>query len=315
MAIEWTDVTWNPIRVRDRKTGKLGHYCELVSPGCAHCYASAFQPRFGLPRFGGPVNREARLQDLELFLDTQVLKQPFHWKKPRRIFVCSMTDLFGEWVSTDDINDVFRVMWKCQQHQFQVLTKRADRLRDYCSQRWGQFDGKDFPPAPNVWHGVSVESQQQAEKRIPPLLQTPAAVHFLSCEPLLGPLDLTRIWSPVDGAYFNAFHGEYCGLDGWASVDWVIAGGESGPQARPCDLAWLRSLRNQCRTAGVAFFCKQLGAAAHDPPNGIAGRNLHVPEEAEQLVSLRLHDAKGANPDEWPEDLRVRQFPQIGEDL
>src|SRR5579885_57670 len=307
--IEWTDETWNPLRARHRQTGKVGHYCEMVSPGCAHCYASALQRRFGLPSYGGPVGREGRRQDLELFLDKQVLKQPLHWKKPRRVFVCSMTDLFGAWVSDDDIDDVFRAMWKSPQHHFQVLTKRADRLHAHCSKRWGRFGGAEFQPAPNVWLGVSVEDQARADERIPLLLQTPAAVRFLSCEPLIAPveLDISR-WG---GCYHDGYRGRDHEADHGECacyLDWCIIGGESGPDARPCDLTWVRSLVEQCKAAGVACFVKQLGA-------NITGftdsKGLSHDFIAKALgATYRLRDPKGGNPAEWPQDLQIREFPK-----
>lgn len=144
-TIEWTDSTWNPIRARDRKTGKLGHYCELLSPGCAHCYASAFQPRFGLPTYGGEPQREGRLEDLELFLDEDVLAAPLRWRKPRRVFVCSMTDLFGSWVSDGWIMRCLNTMARTPWHTYQILTKRPDRMADFF-RRWADLSGEDFEP-------------------------------------------------------------------------------------------------------------------------------------------------------------------------
>jgi protein gp37 len=210
----------------------------------------------------------------------QVIK-PLSWKKPRRIFVNSMSDLFHDDMPVEVIDQVFAVMALCPQHTFQVLTKRFSRMRDYCldrkmpervgeqmgviggDEREGWYapvcDGKRgwveaSMPLPNVWLGASVENQEAADYRIPALLETPAAVRFLSCEPLLGPI----VFSKVPG--FNRI-----GLD--LSNWWVICGGESGPGKRPMDLAWARSLRDQCAGPGVPFFMKQIDKIQPIPPD------------------------------------------------
>lgn len=207
-AIEWTDATWNPV------TG-----CDKVSPGCAHCYAERIAERFrGTPTFPGGFDLSLHHNRLEL---------PLRWKRPRRIFVNSMSDLFHEQVPLPFIQEVFETMRKAYWHQFQVLTKRGGRLRELAPQlEW---------PA-NVWMGVSVENQRWTS-RIDDLREVPAAVRFLSLEPLLGPLRLN--------------------LDG---VHWVIVGGESGPRARPMREDWVLSIQEQCRVADVPFFFKQWGA-------------------------------------------------------
>lgn len=260
--IEWTDKTWNPIRG-----------CTRVSEGCRNCYAEKVAARFskpgqayhGLAHF---VGGEARWTG-QLRLVDEMLTQPLRWLKPSRIFVNSMSDLFHENLSDADIDRVFAVMALAPRHTFQVLTKRADRMRAYVAgigngdtDRWhtalqgfitarGSFAlGEAFEfltrrgPLLNVWLGVSVENQAAANERIPDLLATPAAVRFLSCEPLLGPLDL---WLYLDPMRQFRRH-----------LDWVICGGESGPGKRPSDVAWHRSLRDQCKAAGVAFFEKQI---------------------------------------------------------
>lgn len=196
-------------------------------------------------------------------VNERAMDQPLRWKRPRKIFVNSLSDLFHESVSDATIDRIFAVMAQCPQHTFQILTKRAERMRDYCEMvavRNG-IGGADFPedtpipkfvdyPLRNVWLGVSVENQAAADERIPLLLPTPAAVRFLSCEPLLGPINFAL----VPG--FN--------LAGQRGVDllrnmWVIAGGESGRDARPMHPDWARSLRDQCARAGVPFFFKQWG--------------------------------------------------------
>ncbi len=210
--IEWTDATWNPV------TG-----CTQISPGCAHCYAKTFAERFrGVP--GHPYE-----PGFDLTLRPERLEQPLRWQKPRMIFVNSMSDLFHDGVSDDYIASVFRVMEEASHHVFQVLTKRSERVARLAPA---------LPWPGNVWMGVSVENQRWTS-RINDVRKVPAVVRFLSCEPLLGPLDLN--------------------LD---TIDWVIVGGESGPRARPMQLDWARSVRDQCLDADVPFFFKQWGA--HD---------------------------------------------------
>jgi protein gp37 len=147
-----------------------------------------------------------------------------------------------------------------------------------------------------------VENQAAADERIPLLLQTPAAVRFLSCEPLLGPIEFSDVSRRADAV-------EQLGRRALAGINWVIIGGESGPSARPMELAWMRFIVRQCQAVQVAVFCKQLGYRASDPTNGIAGAGLNVPEEASGLISLRLRDKKGGDMREWPNDLRIRSFP------
>ena len=210
--IEWTDATWNPV------TG-----CTQISPGCAHCYAKTFAERFrGVP--GHPYERGFELQRRP-----KRLNQPLRWTKPRTIFVNSMSDLFHEDVPDHYIHEVFEVMQTASQHRYQVLTKRAERLAQLAPA---------LPWPDHIWMGVSVENQRWTS-RVAPLRGTPAAIKFLSCEPLLGPLKLD--------------------LNG---IDWVIAGGESGPGARPMHPDWVRAVRDQCTESGTPFFFKQWGA--HD---------------------------------------------------
>lgn len=295
--IEWADASWNPIRARNRETGKIGHYCEHLSPGCVHCYSETFNRR----GIGAGVAFQRQNRDkVELFLDETMLTQPLRWKKPRRIFPCSMTDLFADFVPDEWIDRIFAVMALCPQHTFTLLTKRAERMRRYLSLARAHPVGLaaleqtlnsmaknprskvgegcvlqgDIPhlkvwPLPNVWLGVSVEDQPRANERIPHLWATPAARRFISAEPLLGPIDLTQI-DLGNGAYLDALDGGmYMELPrGWrpahpipgaVRLDWVITGGESGPNARPMHPDWARSLRDQCVTAQVPFFFKQWG--------------------------------------------------------
>ena len=209
-AIEWTEATWNPVRG-----------CTKVSPGCKHCYAETFAERFrGVP--GHPFE-----QGFDLRLVPTALDLPKRWRRGRLIFVNSMSDLFQEDVPLDFIRSVFAVMRECPQHQFQVLTKRAERLVELAPcLEW----------TPNIWMGVSVESAAYAW-RARMLQEVDAAIRFLNVEPLLGPI-------------------EHLPLD---RIHWVIVGGESGHRAREMRVEWVRSIRDQCRTAGVAFFFKQWG--------------------------------------------------------
>lgn len=250
--IEWTDASWTPIRARNLATGKVGWHCEHATTGCEFCYAEGMNKRLGTGLPFKPGHRN----DIEIFLDEEMLLAPLRWKKPRMIFVCSMTDAFADFVKDEWLDKMFAVMALCPQHTFQVLTKRAERMRQYMTKPnpldgFPQVDSrvddmmrsmgyfKDFRwPLPNVWLGVSAERQQEADERIPPLLATPAAVLFLSIEPLLGPIFLEL---------------------GWRKFNWIICGGESGPNARPMHPDWARSIRDQCEAPGVPFFFKQWG--------------------------------------------------------
>lgn len=229
--IEWTNETWNPI------TG-----CTKISPGCQNCYAEKMAKRLK-GRFGYPET-----DPFSVTYHYDVLKKPFAWKKPRMVFVCSMGDLFHEEVSYDMAHAVFSAMEALPQHTFQILTKRPERMKkfwDIKSTQWGE----QWKPTDNIWIGVSAENQEQANKRIPILLQIPAAIRFVSCEPLLSKVDLKHAFSPLPGEM----------SEGQRGLDWVIAGGESGHNARPMHPDWVRSLRDQCQDACVPFFFKQWG--------------------------------------------------------
>jgi protein gp37 len=298
--IEWTDETWNPIRG-----------CSRVSEGCRNCYAESTAQRFSGP--GGAYEGLVRIENGRRkgwsgaikFVEEHLL-DPLRWNRPRRIFVNSMSDLFHENV-TDEMRDrIFAVMALSPQHTFQVLTKRPERMLAYLKQLlhthevtriaikagtmvalgpstpwWlrnfacqpGFDTARVIPPLDNVWLGVSVENQAAADERIPLLLQTPAAVRFLSCEPLLGPVDLTKVMdrrkakglqiNAVEAKDANPAHEYLVQVLGpgypHARLDWVICGGESGAGARPMHPDWARSLRDQCVAAGVPFFFKQWG--------------------------------------------------------
>lgn len=274
--IEWTrgddgaaGATWNPV------TG-----CTKVSAGCEHCYAERFAERWrGIPGHPFECGFDVRLHEERLEL-------PLRWRKPRRIFLNSMSDLWHDDVPADFITRVFAVIALAERHTFQVLTKRPARMRAFLASgtfwKWVRQAAEGYGPLPsaaeaaigsrflpNLHLGVSVESQRWAPVRLGKLAATTCGpVRFASCEPLLGPLDL-RPWLG-------------------SGLDWVIVGGESGPGARPMDLAWARDIVAQCRMAGVPVFVKQLGSAA--------GRELGA-------------GPKGGDWDRWPEDLKVREFP------
>lgn len=278
--IEWTDATWNPVRG-----------CTKVSPGCAHCYAETFAERFR------GVKGHAYEQGFDLRLVPEKLDEPLTWKKPRRVFVNSMSDLFQDGVSETFILRAFTVMEKCPQHTFQILTKRAERMRDVVSWVGRKFvDNGDPWPMPNVWLGVSVENQHFADERIPLLLQTEAAIRFISAEPLLGPVNLRSVGTTTCPDCRDAL-GVYAHGKPAPRLDWVIVGGESGNQARPFDIAWARSIIKQCADAEVACFVKQIGAK---------------PYTFDDMRAFPSGDKKGGDPAEWPADLRVRQFPVVG---
>ena len=329
--IEWTQrpgttgETWNPIRARRRTTGKVGWACVKVSPGCTHCYAERQNQAAARGGTGLPYTVGA-LDDVEAFLDERTLAQPLHWAAPRTVFVCSMTDLFGEWVPEDWVDRIFAVMALTPQHTFQVLTKRPERMRAYLADvnaKMGLIEGRAKRllreqsgdpmkpvlvgktlvgtwPWPSVWLGVSAEDQSRADERIPILLDTPAAVRFVSMEPLLEVVD----WPAACGC--RGFHRENC-------IDWVICGGESGPGARPLDVSWARSIRGQCASARIAFFMKQVGA---HPCFRLDDEERHgnpaptFDHAHGDLFCKRLSDRKGGDPAEWPEDLRVREWPR-----
>ena len=274
--IEWTNATWNPIRG-----------CSRVSEGCRHCYAESVAARFSGP--GLPYEGLVRIASGKptgwngvVRMVHEHLADPLRWKRPRRVFVNSMSDLFHGGLSNEQIAAVFGVMAASPRHTFQVLTKRARRMREWFEWAAGEFTERqrgiacaphtframldaafellgrpskqaldaawhahdaDLWPLPNVWLGVSTENQAAADERIPELLATPAAVRWVSAEPLLGPVDLASA-SPNARSLAQ-------------DLDWIVAGCESGPGARPADVTWFRELRDQCAAAGVAFFLKQ----------------------------------------------------------
>ena len=310
-GIEWTDVTWNPVRG-----------CSRVSAGCENCYAEKQAHRFngvGQP-YEGLTNRHGAWAG-KIKLVPEKLDQPLRWRTPRRVFVNSMSDLFHEAVPEGFIARVFHTMARTPQHTYQILTKRPGRMREVVprvralvERGWPQEPPRHWYHAParpawgHVWLGVSVEDQATADERIPVLLGTPAAVRFVSYEPALGPISFVdQLYSSVQATgKFRARKGRrqiqltHAGrLE--PGIDWMIVGGESGPGARPCDVQWIRSAVQQCRDSSTPVFVKQLGAR---PVDSVV---RWVDPNDESLGTI--HHRKGGDPAEWPEDLRVREWP------
>ena len=316
-SIEWCDFSSNPLRYRDAD-GKAVWACEKVSDGCKHCYSEALAHRY---RKGGPFN-QAVTRALTPYLDEKEVRHLLTSKKlaGKRGFLFDMTDLFGEWVPDEMIAALFGVMAARPDVTFQILTKRADRMAAWFDRaghedaafirdavppeiRVRRFGAEAFTPRtwplPSVWLGVSVEDQQRADERHEYLRRIPAAVRWYSAEPLLGPID--RL--PLNG------------------ISWCVVGGESGPRARPCDLAWIRSIVAQCKAAGVPAFVKQLGTrpvideagavalGRQWERDGLTGRHYGGGDGIASRV-LHLCDRKGGDLDEFPADLRVREFPR-----
>lgn len=230
--IQWTDASWNPI------SG-----CTKVSPGCKHCYAERLWKRLSAPNM--PYHGR---EFTDVKCHPERLDQPLHWRKPRKVFVNSMSDLFHEDVSDDFILSVFAVMESAPQHIYQILTKRPDRMKRFMKlagpfvrvrgidMLGSRYKGILSWPPNNIWLGVSIEDQPTADERIPILMEVPAAIRFVSAEPLLGPI------------YLEPFNG----------INWVIVGSETGPRRRDTDLKDVRSIRDHCKTRGIPFFLKQL---------------------------------------------------------
>jgi len=321
-SIQWCDHSINPIRARHKKTGAVGHYCEKIATGCTNCYASTLQRRFNMPAFGSGQHRD----DVEVFLDEAKLLEVRKRKKPTSYFWCDMTDLFGDWVSAYWITQCLATMWDTPGHTHLLLTKRPDLMSDILNsavmwramRAWlkgnhqqcanGEHISDAVAEFKNVWCGTSIANQADAKKNLPKLAKCRdrVPVLFVSAEPLVGPVDLTP-WL--------------------ADLDWVIVGGESGQKARMNRVVWTRSIIKQCAIAGVPCFHKQMGAFVVDrndsftcdpemdkscwPDNSDVEYDIHGFRENYQGADcrIRLRDSKGGVMEEWPIDLRVRQFP------
>lgn len=333
--IEWTDFSSNPLQYRDA-SGRVVWACVKKSSGCANCYSEAIAERFDR---GGPFTN-ATMAKLTPFLDAKELSHILTAKTVdgkevagSRCFLGDMTDVFGEWVPDAILDQLFAAIAMRRDLTFQILTKRPDRMAAYFTTtnrrrliaeqvmplsnmlataarshtarlKMDDFEDVFLTPGPfrNVWLGTSVENQAAADERIPHLLSTPAAVLYLSCEPLLGDVDLINL--PEQAGYvLDALRGRIRGLvtrermAAIGKVDWVIVGGESGRDSRPMQIEWARGLVEQCKEARVACFVKQMGSCpTTDSPQGTR-------------IALPLSDAKGGMVSDWPGDLRVREFP------
>ena len=307
--IQWTNFTSNPLQYRDAD-GNVVWGCIHKSTGCEHCYAEALAKRYGR----GESFTAEHMKKMTPFLDEKELHRMLTYKPAsgKMCFVGDMTDIFGEWVPFELLDKLFAVFALRPDVIWQILTKRPERMREYMTllsksiqplERHAREVGYTFAfnkisllpwPIPNVWLGVSCEDQKTADERIPKLLQTPAAVRFVSYEPALAPADFLK-WlrepcrDTATHTCNNSIHRE-----SGARINWLIIGGESGPGARPADRRWFYDALKQCKEAGVPAFCKQLGTQSHIDNNG---------------SFLPLKDRKGGDWSEWPEDLRVREFP------
>ena len=326
--IEWTGKTWNVT---------VG--CSKVSPGCQNCYAiksahrMAFNPN---PKISSAYSGLTKKRGDRIEWTGKVnfvrdrLEPPLRTRKPTVWFMNSMSDLFHESITDEQLDQIFAVMALTPQHTYQVLTKRPERMLRYSLSRlesnkilnavkvnfakWCE-PGTVLPSRPyqNIWLGCTVENQQTADKRIPLLLQTPAAVRFLSCEPLLERVFL-RVPSNPESKSMKLLNAmglavpDYLPVSKEDGLHWVIVGGESGPKARPFDIGWARSIIQQCKPAGVPVFVKQLGKEVFEDWNS---------ESAKFLGSTALTrvpvTGKGNDMSEWPEDLRVREYPRTGQ--
>lgn len=321
--IEWTDHTVNCLRVRDKITGAVGHFCLRVSPGCKNCYAARYQPRAHMHDYIA-ANRDK----VEPFLDHEILKDVLRRRKPTRFFWCSMTDMFldPEFYPWPWLDKMFATMALTSWHQHMVLTKHPDHMRAYMTmERWanrihpamtvmaGEMTNRWVSrtagqhlqnlaawPLDNVELGVSVENQDYAAWRLYLLAQTAAETSFCSYEPALGPVDFTSIAVPTFGYTFNALNGHVYDernrvVDRLLPLDQIIIGGESGPGARAFDLGWARHVIEQVKPYDTKIFVKQLGAK---PLEEFAPNCDHF---------LNLHSHKGNDMEEWPQDLRRRE--------
>lgn len=360
-AIEWSDASWNPIAG-----------CDLVSAGCTNCYAMKMAARLeamGQAKYAG-LTRKVKGRPVwtgKIAWDEVALLAPLSWTKPRKIFLASMSDIFHPGVTDAQLDMIFAVMALTPHHTYMVLTKRPDRQRVYLSdphmpsrvaravldmaladpvlfrrKPWptrsiGDSDAPDDVtvdfPLPNVWAGTSVEDQSTANERIPLLLDTPAAVRWISAEPLLEEVDLTKIAdargfaSVLEPAEINGGTGQ--AIAARPALDLVVPGGESGPRARPTWVPAIRSIVRQCREAGVPVFVKQMGSNVRDRNDagfeGCGATEWHLTDEVAQIehnpnghqeewqgaeIRIRLKSPKGGDMAEWPEDLRVREYPR-----
>lgn len=287
--IAWTNYTSNPIRAERISDGKRGWFCTHIAEGCRHCYAETLNKRFG-------TGLDFTAQNEGLVRPVLIKKELERWKKipaGSKVFLCDMTDLFHPLIPDSMIREVCACMAANSHLTFQVLTKRVWRMADLMH---------GLNPPRNISLGCSVSDQKTADENIPALPGTSAAVRFVSYEPALGPVEFGR-WLRSSARPSYDLLGHRIDLGPW--IDWIIVGGESGPKARPCNLEWIRSAVQQCKAASVPVFVKQLGSNYQIPHYAI-GNGPAIPMH----IQWKLQDRKGSDPKEWPEELRVREFPK-----
>lgn len=290
--IEWTDATVNPILAR-RSDGKLGFHCEKVSPGCAHCYAEVFNRRELPARGTGQPYTKAGGASVEIVVHRPALEQMLRWRKPRKIFVCSMTDLFGSFVRGSQQQEVIDSCVDAAKsgHTIQLLTKHPQTMLRAVNRWRVRHNGRRLPE--RVWLGFSAEDQERFEARWGPM-RALTSIHdgpiWCSWGPALAPLDITRARD---------------------RLSWLVVDGESGPKARPCDLFSVRCVREQCKHTSTRLFVKQLGSSTWVLKSAQLP-SARVVEESPCGVFVRVkwRDPKGGDWDEWPGDLRVREWPR-----
>lgn len=318
--ISWTDITANPIHLIKEDGSHGGHWCQKISLGCLHCYAET-QNQSNYFKFASHLPYSGKTPR-NLIFDEKVMQELVKMRSPKKVFLCSMTDLFGEWVSDDWLDRAFAYMAIASQHTFQILTKRPERMQKYfrsCRNRirfeivglgrelnlpeeqYELYETYEFDwPLANIWLGTSIENQKTADDRIPLLFKTPASVRFLSCEPLLEDLDLRPYLGVCIGCQNCEFQGNHA--IGQSKIDWIIIGGESGLGARLCNIDWIRSLVLQSKAADTAVFVKQLGSM---PIKSFA----YIADIGFSHTQIKLKDRKGADINEFPKDLKIRNFP------
>jgi len=285
-TIAWTDETINPIVGCSRVAG---------SPGCERCYAATAAKTARLQQFP-QYQKVAKWNGTVEFVEKQ-LEKPYEWKKSKKIFICSMADIFHENVPFNWVEEIFYMIENCPQHTFQILTKRPERMIEffdwYIARNSDHSVELQWTMPDNIWLGVSCENQAMADKRIPLLMQIPAKVRFLSCEPLLEPINLSKFlpieWSEIAEDWIESWPG--IGSYSTDYPNWIIVGLESGSNARRCDLQAVHSIINQCQTAKVKVFCKQLGTVW-----------------AKESGTYK-QDRKGASPELWDKSFNVQEFP------
>ncbi len=311
--IEWTGDTLNVFTALDAD-GRGGWHCEKVSPGCSNCYAEALNVARRWEHGTGLPYHKASRGEVKIRFEAARLEAQLRKTRPRMVFVNSMTDTFGEFVPDEFVFDLLdAIALRGGSHVWQLLTKRERRMRELVT-AWLESRRLDELPA-HVWLGVTVENAGVCSSRVGELIGTPAAVRWVSAEPLLGPIDLRRI--QVGDRQFDALAGRWEGCHpevGEPHINWVVAGGESGKGARICVASWIQALVGDCQRSGVGVFVKQLGENVHEGAS-LRMEPLQWPpgtryEAREARITKRVKlTGKGKDMAEWPEALRVRGWP------